>query len=392
MVTAMFVGRLPNGMFPLGIVFVLHQSSGSYSATGAALAALMLGTTCSTPFRGRLVDRWGQSRVLVPLVLAQATAMAGVLFVISTRQSLLIVIPLVTAVGATSSTLGGSMRQLWPALVRLPGDLPAAYALQALLEDLISVAGPLVASVLLVVASPMVILVFAEVAALAGTTVFATAPTSRAAAGRRAASSSRLLGALSARGMRTLVVTLSAAGMVVGMLYIELPAFAQGKDSRAVGILLAVMAASSMVSGLYYGARTWESSVDRRYVWLAGIFAAAVVPLALASTTWQLGVLLVFVGIAYAPRVISAYILLDDLAPRDSLAEAYTWLVSANAGGVALGSAIAGPAVEQLGVRWALVGTGVCAVAGCVMAIVRRRSLIPIRQDGLSRHAAPDVS
>jgi hypothetical protein len=58
MVVAMFVGRLPNGMFPLGIVFVLRQYAGSYSTAGVALATLMLGTMCSAPFRGRAVDRW----------------------------------------------------------------------------------------------------------------------------------------------------------------------------------------------------------------------------------------------------------------------------------------------------------------------------------------------
>jgi hypothetical protein len=54
MVAAMFVGRLPNGMFSLGLVLLLHQLTGSYSASGTALAALMLGTTCSAPFAGEL--------------------------------------------------------------------------------------------------------------------------------------------------------------------------------------------------------------------------------------------------------------------------------------------------------------------------------------------------
>ncbi|MFL6118423.1 MFS transporter [Actinophytocola sp.] len=370
----MFVGRLPNGMFPLGIVFVLHQHSGSYSAAGAALAALMLGITCSAPFRGRAVDRWGQSHTLIPLVVVQATTMTAFLLAVWAKPSTLIVIPLVAMVGATSSTLGGSMRQIWPTLVRSARDLPAAYALQALLEDLISVAGPLIASALLLVAPPMAILVFAEVAALTGTTVFATATASRAATGRPARGSS-LLGALSTPGMRTLVLTLLAAGMVVGMLYIAVPAFTQGPDGESAGTLLAVMAASSMASGLLYGGRTWTSDADRRYLWLAGLFAAAAAPLALATTVTQLGVLLAFVGLAYAPRMISAYLLLDDLAPADSLAEAYTWLVSASAAGTALGSAIAGPITQHAGPQWALAGTGAVALTSYALVAARRETL-----------------
>ncbi len=69
-------------------------------------------------------------------------AMTGFLLAVSANVGMLILIPLVVMVGATSSTLGGSTRQIWPALVRSVRDLPAAYALQALLEDLISVTGP----------------------------------------------------------------------------------------------------------------------------------------------------------------------------------------------------------------------------------------------------------
>ena len=45
LLSAMVVGRLPNGMRPLGIVLLVHQQQGSYAIAGAALAALMVGTT-----------------------------------------------------------------------------------------------------------------------------------------------------------------------------------------------------------------------------------------------------------------------------------------------------------------------------------------------------------
>jgi predicted MFS family arabinose efflux permease len=182
--------------------------------------------------------------------------------------------------------------------------------------------------------------------------------------------------------MRTLVLSLLAAGMVVGMLYIDVPAFTQGSGSGSAGVLLALMAVSSMVSGLGYGSRAWVSGVDRRYLWLAGLFAAAAAPLALAKTATQLGVLLVFVGVVYAPRMISAYLLLDRLAPADSVAEAYTWLVSATAGGTALGSALAGPVAQHVGPRWALASTGALALAGFVVVIARRGTLRPETRPG----------
>ena len=388
LVTAMVVGRLPNGMRPLGIVLLVHQQQSSYSSAGAALAALMIGTTGSAPFRGRAVDRWGQSRMLVGLSLLQAVVLAGFVAAALTRQSALVLCVLATLMGATGSTLGGSMRALWPVLVERAQDLPAAYALQALLEDLIAVIGPLAASLLLIFASPAAILVWSGLAGFAGAAVFVTAPASRST-GHQASRRPSVLGALSAPGMRVLVGTLTCTGAVIGVLNVTVPAAAQRQGmASAAGVLLAALSASSMLSGLYYGGRGWKSSLAHRCAFLAGLLAVLAVPLPAARSVGQLGGLLVLVGLAYAPSMITAYLLLDDLAPPGTLTEAYTWLVSASAGGIALGSALAGPVVEHAGIHWALALAVVSAAAGFALVMARRATLRPASVTG-SRDCRP---
>lgn len=69
--------------------------------------------------------------------------------------------------------------------------------------------------------------------------------------------------------------------------------------------------------------------------------------------------------------MITAYLLLDDLAPAGTLTEAYSWLVSANAGGIALGSALAGTVVQYAGVHWALA----LAATGLTLTTASRRTL-----------------
>ncbi|MFI6077179.1 MFS transporter [Actinoplanes sp. NPDC051343] len=378
LLSAMVVGRLPNGMRPLGIVLLVHQQQGSYAVAGAALAALMIGTTASAPFRGRAVDRWGQSRVLPALALFQTGALAGFVAAALTHRGAPAMYVFAAMTGATSSTLGGSMRALWPVVVDSAENLPAAYALQALVEDLISVAGPLAASLLLTVASPAWVLVISGVAGSVGTTAFVTAPASRST-GRRTGSSMSLSGALSTPGMRVLVCMLTSTGAVIGVLNVAIPALAEDRASTG-GVLLAIMSAGSMLSGLYYGARAWKTGPSRRYVWLAAIFAAMVAPLPAAASVIQLGGLLVLVGLAYAPSMISAYLLLDDLAPAEALTEAYTWLISANAGGLALGSALAGLSMQRAGIHWTLALADVSATIGLVVGIVYRDRLEPLRE------------
>jgi MFS family permease len=223
------------------------------------------------------------------------------------------------------------------------------------------------------IASPVAVLVVSGVAGLAGTVAFLTAPASRLAVGRPSERTS-YLGALSAPGMQVLVCTLASTGAVIGVLNVAVPALAQDEGSTsAAGVLLALMSASSMVGGLCYGARSWPTSPRRRYLWLTGISAVLVAPLPAAGSLTQLGGLLILIGFVYAPSMISAYLLLDDFAPAGALTEAYTWLVSANAAGVASGSALAGSIVEHAGIRWALGLAAASAAVGFTAAVLRRR-------------------
>jgi predicted MFS family arabinose efflux permease len=59
------------------------------------------------------------------------------------------------------------------------------------------------------------------------------------------------------------------------------------------------------------------------------------------------------------------------------LTEAYTWLVSSNAGGVALGSALAGLAMQHAGIHWTLAVAAASAAIGLVVVIVHRNLLKP---------------
>lgn len=374
---AMFLGRLPNGMLPLGIVLLIDERLGSYAISGAALAAFMVGTTVSAPIRGRAVDRWGQFRVLLPLSLTQMTALCAFTIAVLAGGSALTLMLLGAVVGASGSTLGGSMRALWPALVH-QDQLPTAYSLQAFLEDLISLAGPLVVAIVLVLASPSSVLAVAGIASFIGTAMFIATPASRAAVGRARAGRGRRP-SLNTSGMRTLGTTLLCGGVVTGILTVAVPAFAkQEGPSWAGGVLLAVMGAGSVVGGASYGAAVWRSSAGRRYVWLTGAFASAVALLAAAHSMALLGVLLALVGLTYAPRVSTAYLLLDELAPCDALTQGYTWLVSATAGGRAVGAAVGGLVVQHLGVHWTLALAGVSAGTAAILATAGRRTLTPL--------------
>ena len=62
------------GINGLATILVVRGSTGSYAAAGVVSAALAAGIAISAPVCGRLVDRLGAPRVLVPLAAAHAAA------------------------------------------------------------------------------------------------------------------------------------------------------------------------------------------------------------------------------------------------------------------------------------------------------------------------------
>jgi predicted MFS family arabinose efflux permease len=78
-----------------------------------------------------------------------------------------------------------------------------------------------------------------------------------------------------------------------------------------------------------------------------------------------MALLAVVAGVAIAPALITGSTLLESLAPRGSLSEGFSWLSSAGALGIALGTAAGGRLAESWSheqAAWAAVGGGVIAL------------------------------
>ena len=76
-VCAALLGRLPIGMGPLATVLLLRGEGHSYAVTGVVVAVGSLASAGGLPLWGRLVDRVGQVRVLVPLGIVYPAAFAA---------------------------------------------------------------------------------------------------------------------------------------------------------------------------------------------------------------------------------------------------------------------------------------------------------------------------
>jgi hypothetical protein len=250
-----------------------------------------------------------------------------------------------------------------------------AYSLESIVNELVFIVGPALTTMLVALSSSTGALLVAVVLSLIGTLGFATTGLARGWRGELAPRT--LAGALSAPGMRTLVLAIVPTGIAFGALEVTMPAFAlsQGQRPALAGLLLSAMALGSVIGGLWYGGRSWTRPVVARFLTLEALFAAGLLPLVLMPDSMvAMGLLMGLAGLALAPSAAAGFLLIDRVAPPGTATEAYTWAVTANVTGSAIGAAVSGLIVEQGGIRWALVLAVAGPALGTVIAVSRRSS------------------
>ena len=372
---ASLVGRLPMGFTGLAIVLSVRAAGGSFTLAGLAAGAYALAAAAASPVLGRRVDRVGQTAVVLPLALVDAGALLALAAAARLGAPAGPVLALAALAGAALPPLAACMRALWPALAPDARSRQAAYSLESILQELVFIAGPLLAAVL-ALADPALALVAAAVLVLAGSLAYARSPYSRA--WRPRTGSDPRHGALGSPGMRTVVAATLGMSAAFGLIDVAMPAFAARRGAAAwAGVLIAAMATASMAGGLWYGARRWSAPLERRYLVLFAVFGAGLAPLALARTIPAMLGLMALAGLALAPLAACLYGLTAALAEAGTTTEAFTWLSTAFVGGTAAGAAVGGVLVDAAGVRVALLAASASALLGAGLAALRRGTLRP---------------
>lgn len=363
------------GSISLGLLLTVHARTGSLGRAGFVAGAFGFGNAVGLLVQGRLIDRFGQPRVLVPA--AVICALCLVAAVMPGMEQLYGPPALAAAAGIAFPAIIGSMRVVTTNLI-VDGQLRnSAYALLAVAFGLATVAGPLLVSGAVLIASPALAVGVAAGAIGVGTVGFAATPAVRAwrPASMRPMEHGRLL----SPGVVTLLVANMAMGFAAGVGAVALPAvvLAHGVPALA-GVGFALRAAGDVIGGLGYGAIRWSAGRGRQlaiglgvYAMFSWLFAASAGLIIVLFVLLLLGSTL----IAVIPIVSSA--LLDDVAPRQALTTAYTAMIGTSLLASSAGNALAGTVAQHHGatIAYGLAAIAVTAAAG--WAVARERTLSP---------------
>src|SRR5829696_393655 len=362
------LARLPAGMIGLALLLLVREQGGTYAAAGVVSGGYFVATAVGAPIAGRLVDRRGQARILLTRAVIFPALLLAVCLLALLDAPLTAVGLAAAAAGALTPPVGASLRALWPRIFGDPQLRAAAYALEASLQEITFIVGPLLVALLTAASSPAVALGVAAVVGGAGTLLIALAEPVRSWLPDEERHAS-ILGALASGGVVTLVGLSACLGLGFGATEVGFPAFAEQHGGAELGsIPLSLFAGGSLFGGLLVGARVTMPPLRLLRVSAILLTFGLALPL-LGSSLPSMAVLAFLAGLAIAPVVMAAYGLVDAVAARGTAAEAFSWITTAVFVGFSAGMALGGTLIDAYGSKASfLLGTTAAAVGAALGA------------------------
>ena len=383
---AAFLARIPISMVALGIVLMVSELRGSYALAGIVAAAYTISSALLNPMGSRAVDRWGQMRVVRILVAVHALSLLLLAWASVAGADSLVLVALAIVSGSTQPATGALVRARWAHLLGPDIRLRTAFAFEGVLDELIFVIGPPLATFLAVALSaPAPVVASAVLVSLGATLLLVQRGTEPPVTGARRTGSGHPLRRM---GVPSVLVVLVAIGGVFGSVDVATVALADEAGQRAAaGLILAAYAAGSMASALVLGSRSGSASDDRlpRQLLIASLALLIVtLPLLLRPTLLALALLVLLAGLAVSPVLITGFSLVEALVLPTQITEGLSWAISAIGLGVAASAAGTGWLVDRAGPQAGFLVTLGSAVLVAAVAVAGNGR---VRRGVHARHA-----
>jgi MFS family permease len=362
------VGRLPISMAGLGVVLLVQAGTGSYGVAGAVSATYMVANAICAILQGRYIDSWGQGRVLAVLAVAFGAAMALLAVAVEADWPQALTYVAAALAGATLPNIGSAVRARWTHVLEGGPGLPTAFALEAVVDEMVFIVGPILVTVLATLVDPVLGIAAAAAAGTLGSLAFAAQRRTEPPAHPH----DRTEGVRPRMPWRTVLpvaVVCAALGVLFGAAEVTTVAFADEHGHKGyTGGLLALWALGSLIAGLITGAITWRRPTSFRVRAGAAGMACAMAPLSLVGSIPVMGVFLFLGGFAIAPTMVATITLVQESVPPSRLNEGMAIIQTGIVAGVAPGAAIGGAVVDASGASTAYLVSVATGVLGIVAA------------------------
>lgn len=337
-------GRLASTMAVMSLVFSGRWATGRY-ADGAYLAmAYGVGAAVGAPFRGQSLDRGAMPRGMVRALLLQSLLLGLLAGALALRLPMPVLLVLTALVAVVPAGVPGAFRALLARVVP-PERLEAAFALDAVLQEIVWIIGPALASGIAAGAPAVLTLVLMAVVALVA------AALSRALPPREAAPDAgpvRFPSAWREPGVAGVLALGGVVGVSWGAVEAGMPSrlVELGAKGELWGPLVMLLSATSIVGGLAYSQLAPSAGrtevVYRRVRIFLALWGLLLLPLVWTESLWGITGWVGAAGLVLAPLTAVVTYLLQRTLPERKLVEGFSLYYAAFALGMGVGSGLAG--------------------------------------------------
>jgi MFS family permease len=359
-----FLARLPIAMAPIGIVAMLSQTRGEYWIAGAVSATFALTNALVAPQVSRLVDRFGQTAIIVPSTIVSVIAFA--LLILSANQDWPEWTLFASALlAAAMPSMPAMLRARWTEIFRDRPELNTAFAFESAADELVYIAGASLSVGLAVSLFPEAGMLISTLFLAVGTAAFALQRSTEPAV-RPAAAGTVRTSAIRLRSVQIITLALIFVGSMFATA--EVTTVAMTKElgqPGAASFVIGVYAIGSFVLGLVLGALNLRTPLQKQLLIAVSVLAVTALPLLIADTVPFLALAVFVSGIAISPTFITAFGLIERRVPESMLTEGVTWVTTGIGIGMALGAFLAGWVVDNFGAQngfWLSVAAGAAEV------------------------------
>lgn len=346
---AAFIARMPMAMAPIGIIAMLSQTHGEYWLAGTVAAVYGIGNALIAPQLSRLVDRLGQTRVLLPSTGIAALSFA--LLIVAAAQDWPVWTLFASALGAAvMPNFPAMVRARWSELFRDRPELNTAFAFESAADELVYIAGASLSVGLSVALFPEAGMIASTLALVVGALAFVAQKSTEPAirpVGEVATGS-----AIRQRAVQVITLALVFVGAIFATAEVGAVAITESLgEPGAASLVIGVYALGSFVVGLVLGALNLKMPLQRQLAIALAILAITAWPLLFADSVLLLAIAVFVSGLAISPTFITAFGLIERRVPAAVLTEGITWVMTGIGIGMALGAFAAGWVVDTYGPR-----------------------------------------
>lgn len=368
---AAFFARIPALAAPLVFtLYVVEDLDGTYAQAGIIAAATTVGAAIGSPWRGRLIDRLGMRRAILPSIVAVA-----ILYPVATLSTYVWLIPLSLLMGRFLIPVFSIVRLSLSVMVE-ESRRRTAFSADSIIAEASFIIGP-AAGVLLVTQAGADVALYAiggcEV--LAGLIFWRLNPPTRSPGGSTPpAEPGHVVTRTPFMSVPVVFLFLISGGTMAALIGTDLGIIAELRELDevgAIGFTYALWGLSSLVGGLIYG--SLSRSIRPTYLLLA--LGLTTIPVGLGGEVWSLSLWVIPTGFLCAPTMTAAAEWIAKLVPEERRGEAMGWQGTAFTIGAATSSPVVGVAIDGVGAWGAFVVGG--AIATGIALICWGGQLIP---------------